>query len=49
VRYLASDPAATAEIATPMRMWGFPVVALVAGAAFVLIGLTLGRPGGGQG
>jgi hypothetical protein len=39
VRYLPGDPESSAEIDTPMRMWGFPVMALVVGGIFVGIAL----------
>ena len=39
VRFLPSDPQSSAEIDTPMRMWGFPVMALLVGSVFV--GLAL--------
>jgi hypothetical protein len=39
VRYLPSDPASSAEIGTGMRMWGFPIAALLVGGIFV--GLAL--------
>lgn len=39
VRYLPSDPQGTAEIATPGRMFGLPLVALLAGAAMLAVGL----------
>jgi hypothetical protein len=45
VRYLPSDPEASAEIASPTRMFGLPAVALVAGAAMVAIGLWGPAPG----
>jgi hypothetical protein len=45
VRYLPSDPQGTAEIATPLRMFGFPAVALVAGAVLLALGLW-GPPAG---
>ena len=45
VRYLPSDPEASAEIASPARMFGLPAVALVAGAAMVAIGLWGPAPG----
>jgi hypothetical protein len=43
VRYVPSDPEATAEIATPMRMWGFPIAALGVGALFVVLGVAMGK------
>ena len=39
VRFLASDPQSSAEIDTPMRMWGFPVMALFVGSVFVALAL----------
>ena len=39
VRYLPGDPQSSAEIDTPMRLWGFPVMALIFGGIFVGIGL----------
>ena len=39
VRYLPSDPESSAEIGTGMRMWGFPIVALLVGGIFVGIAL----------
>lgn len=38
VRYLPSDPASTAERDTFFAFWGFPLVALVFGAALVWVG-----------
>ena len=43
VRYLPADPGGTAEIATPARMWGFPIAALGVGALFVVMGAALGK------
>lgn len=43
VRYLPADPGGTAEIATPARMWGFPIAALGVGALFVVLGAALGK------
>ena len=43
VRFLPSDPQSSAEIDTPMRMWGFPVLALLFGAIFVALGLLVVR------
>ena len=40
VRYLPDDPQSSAEIDTPMRMWGFPVMALLVGAIFVALALV---------
>jgi len=37
VRFLANDPDSSAEIATPGRMWGFPIAALAVGAIFVVL------------
>ncbi len=37
VRFLPDDPAMTAEIATPGRMWGLPIAALAVGAVFVVL------------
>jgi hypothetical protein len=45
VRYLAADPEASAEIASPARMFGLPAVALAAGAVMVAIGLWGPVPG----
>ena len=39
VRFLPDDPQSSAEIDTPLRMWGFPVMALVVGAIFVALAL----------
>lgn len=44
VRYLPDDPQTSAEIATPARMWGFPVMALGVGALFVTLGFVMGKP-----
>ena len=43
VRYLPADPGGTAEIATPARMWGFPIAALGVGALFVVLGIGMGK------
>ena len=43
VRYLPADPGGTAEIATPARMWGFPIAALGVGALFVVLGVAMGK------
>ena len=43
VRYLPADPEGSAEIATPMRMWGFPIAALGVGALFVVLGFAMGK------
>jgi len=43
VRYLPADPGGTAEIATPGRMWGFPIAALGVGALFVVLGVGMGK------
>ena len=43
VRYLPADPEGSAEIATPMRMWGFPIAALGVGALFVVLGVAMGK------
>lgn len=43
VRFLPSDPEGSAEIATPARMWGFPIAALGAGALFVVLGFAMGK------
>ena len=43
VRYLPVDPEGSAEIATPMRMWGFPIAALGVGALFVVLGVGMGK------
>lgn len=43
VRYMPADPAGTAEIATPTRMWGFPAVALVAGVVLLLLSRGMDR------
>ena len=43
VRYLPADPGSTAEISSPGRMWGFPIMALFAGAVFVVLGLAMGK------
>ena len=40
VRFLPDDPQSSAEIDTPMRMWGFPVMALLVGGIFVAIALV---------
>ena len=37
VRFLPNDPDSSAEIATPGRMWGFPIAALAVGAIFVVL------------
>jgi hypothetical protein len=37
VRYLPQDPKATAEVDSFMAFFGFPVIALVVGAAFIWI------------
>jgi Protein of unknown function (DUF3592) len=37
VRFLASDPEGTAEIASGLRMWALPVMALAIGAIFVAL------------
>jgi hypothetical protein len=37
VRFLPGDPDTSAEIATPGRMWGFPIAALAVGAIFVVL------------
>lgn len=37
VRFLASDPEGTAEIASGLRMWALPVMALAVGAIFVAL------------
>lgn len=39
VRFLPSDPQGTAEVDTPMAMWGFPVVALAFGGICLWGGL----------
>lgn len=39
VRYLPDQPETSAEIGTGMRMWGFPIVALVVGSIFILVAL----------
>jgi hypothetical protein len=39
VRFLPSDPQSSAEIDTPVRMWGFPVMALLFGGIFVALAL----------
>lgn len=36
VRFLPNDPDMSAEIATPGRMWGFPIAALAVGAIFIV-------------
>ena len=36
VRFLPNDPDTSAEIATPGRMWGFPIAALAVGAIFIV-------------
>ena len=43
VRFLPGDPQSSAEIDTPMRMWGFPVPAVLSGAIFVALGLFVVR------
>ena len=43
VRYLPADPEGSAEIATPKRMWGFPIAALGVGALFVVLGVAMGK------
>ena len=40
VRFLPGDPQSSAEIDTPMRMWGFPLMALVVGGVFVAVALV---------
>lgn len=37
VRFLASDPEGTAEIASGMQMWALPAMALAVGAIFVAL------------
>jgi Protein of unknown function (DUF3592) len=37
VRFLASDPEGTADIASGLRMWALPVMALAIGAIFVAL------------
>ena len=39
VRYLPSDPDSSAEIGTNLRMWAFPIGALLFGGVFVGIAL----------
>jgi len=39
VRFLPADPAGSAEIDAVANFWGFPVVALLAGAAFAGVAL----------
>ena len=41
VRFLPNDPENSAEIATPGRMWGFPIAALGVGGVFVVLALLL--------
>ena len=40
VRYLPSDPQSTAEIDSPLAIWGFPVAALAFGAIAIAVGLN---------
>jgi len=46
VRFLPDDPDSSAEIATPGRMWGFPIAALAVGAIFVVLSQAMKPPGG---
>lgn len=39
VRFLPADPQGTAEVDTPLAMWGFPVVALAFGGLLLAAGL----------
>lgn len=39
VRFLPSDPQGTAEVDTPLAMWGFPIVALAFGGLLLAAGL----------
>lgn len=39
VRFLPDQPDLTAEIGTGVRMWSFPIVALVVGTIFILVAL----------
>lgn len=48
VRYLPDQPDLTAEIGTSMRMWGFPVIALVVGTVFIVVALWGGGYLGGK-
>ncbi|HQU49677.1 MAG TPA: DUF3592 domain-containing protein [Casimicrobiaceae bacterium] len=39
VRFLPDQPDLSAEIGTGVRMWGFPIMALVVGSIFILVAL----------
>ena len=43
VVYLPDDPEGTAEIGTGVRMWGFPVMAIVVGGLIALFGAAMGK------
>lgn len=39
VRYLPSDPQLTAEVGSPLAMWGFPVAMIAMGVVLLLVAL----------